>query len=91
MRRICVAAVLAGMAAGGAQAAEPKAAPAGQSKAETVDADFLEFLGSLDTEDEEWREFLESREIKSAAGKPVERKPPPKPPEVKQEDKVKKP
>jgi hypothetical protein len=91
MRRICVAAVLAVMAPAGTQAAEPKTKPAEQSKVEPVDADFLEFLGSLDTEDEDWREFLESREIKAASGKPVERKPPPKPPEVKQEEQVKKP
>jgi hypothetical protein len=74
MRRACIAAVLAGMAAGVVQAAEPKPAPAAEKPAagkdvEPIDAEFLEFLGSLDTEDEDWREFLESRPISNAAGK----------------------
>jgi len=91
MRRVCVAAVLAGMAGAGSPAAEPKTAPPAQSKVETVDADFLEFLGSLDTEEQEWREYLESREIRTAAGKPVEPKTPPKQPGPRKEEQVKKP
>jgi hypothetical protein len=95
MRRACVAALLAGVAAGAVQAAEPKAAPPVRSvpaKVEPVDAELLEFLGSLDTEEEEWREYLEDRPIK-AAGKPVEKKPPPPPdqPDPKQLQQVKKP
>lgn len=90
MRHALVTAVLAGLAAGSAQAAEPNPAPAAQKDVEPIDAEFLEFLGSLDTEDEDWREFLESRPINDAAGKQaVSRKPPPKP-DPKQ-DKVKKP
>jgi hypothetical protein len=85
MRRTCIAAVMAGLAAGSVQAAEPTPAPPAHKPAaakdvEPVDAEFLEFLGSLDTEDEDWREFLESRQIDKAAGKP-DRK----------QDKVKKP
>lgn len=90
MRRACVAALLAGVAAGAAHAAEPKAAPPAQSKLEPVDADFLEFLGSLDTEDEAWREYLENRPIPATAGKPAEQKAPPSQPEPKQQEKVKK-
>ena len=68
--------VAALMASGGVvAAAEP--AP--------VDAEFLEFLGSLDTEDEAWREYLAERPErvagKAAAGKPARRpeetRPPP--------------
>ena len=77
MSRACIAAVLIGLAAGTAQATEPKPAPAPADKkpaaekdVEPIDAEFLEFLGSLDTEDEDWREFLESRPINKAAGKP---------------------
>ena len=94
MRQACVAAVLASVAAGAVQAAEPKASPPTQSvpaKVEPVDAELLEFLGSLDTEEEEWREYLEDRPIK-AAGKPVEKKPPPPDqPDPKQLQQVKKP
>jgi hypothetical protein len=93
MRRACLAALLAGVAAGAVRAAEPKSAPPVQGapeKVEPVDADFLEFLGSLDTEDEEWREYLEDRPIK-AAGKPAEKKPPPAQPDPQQVKQVKKP
>jgi hypothetical protein len=75
VRRACLTVVLAGLIAGAAQAAEPapaKAAekkPAAEKDIEPIDADFLEFLGSLDTEDDDWREFLESRPINEAAGK----------------------
>lgn len=53
-----------------------------------VDAELLEFLGSLDTEEEDWRKYLEERPIQAAAGKPAEppppaREPAPKPAEVK--------
>jgi hypothetical protein len=81
------------MTAGVVQAAEPKVAPPAQSvpaKVEPVDAELLEFLGSLDTEEEEWREYLEDRPIK-AAGKPAEKKPPPDQPDPKQLQQVKKP
>lgn len=71
MRPALVAVVMAGLAAGAAQAAEAKAPP--PADVEPIDADFLEFLGSLDTEDEDWREFLESRPINNAAGKPEEK------------------
>lgn len=74
MRRAWLTAVLAGLVAGAAQAAEPRPAPADKKPAaeqdiEPVDADFLEFLGSLDTEDDDWREFLESRPINEAAAR----------------------
>lgn len=42
--------------AGTAAAAQPAGTP---------DADFLEFLGSLDVEDEEWRDFLAERPVES--------------------------
>jgi len=91
IRRVCIAAVLTGMTAGAAQAAEPKPAPPAQSAVEPVDAEFLEFLGSLDTEDVDWREFLESRPISNAAGKPAAQKAPPSRPDPKKQEKVKKP
>ena len=91
MRRACIVALLASVAAGAVQAAEPKPAPAAESKVEPVDADFLEFLGSLDTEEEEWREYLENRPIRDAAGKPAGQKSSPGKPDPKKQEKVKKP
>jgi hypothetical protein len=94
MRSACVAALLAGVVAGTAQAAEPKPAPPAQSapsKVEPVDVELLEFLGSLDTEEEEWREYLEERPVKAAAGKPVDQKASPGQPDPKQVKQVNKP
>jgi hypothetical protein len=81
---------MAALAAGTAPAAEP---------VPEVDADLLEFLGSLDTEDEEWRDYLAERPIRPEAGKPAspaagtpEAKGAEKaPPAKEQDDKVKKP
>jgi hypothetical protein len=83
MHRACVAALLVGVVSGAAHAAEPKSPPTAQSK---VDAEFLEFLGSLDTEDEEWREYLENRPIRATAGKPAEQKASPSQSEPRQPD-----
>jgi hypothetical protein len=95
MRSACVAVMLAGMAMDGAMAAEARPAPPAPGKVvEPVDVELLEFLGSLDTEDEEWREYLESRPVKEAAGKPEQKapaKPAPKQAGAKQQEKVKKP
>ena len=55
------AAALVVFGSGAAQAAEP---------VPPIDAEFLEFLGSLDTEDAEWREYLASRP-RAEAGKPA--------------------
>jgi hypothetical protein len=90
MRNACFAALLAGAATVATQGAEPGTAPPAQSKVEPVDVELLEFLGSLDTEEEEWREYLEERPVKAAAGKPVE-KPPASQPDPKQVKQVKKP
>ena len=90
MKGACIAVVLAGLATGAVQAAEPKPAPDTGKDVERIDAEFLEFLGSLDTEDEDWREFLESRPINNAAGKTAGQKTPAPKPDPKQ-DKVKKP
>jgi hypothetical protein len=56
-----------------------------------VDVELLEFLGSLDTEEEEWREYLEERPVKAAAGKPVGQKASPGQPDPKQVKQVNKP
>lgn len=50
---------LAGFGAGRAHAAQ---AP--------VDADLLEFLGSIG-EDDDWQDYLEQKPVKAAAGKPT--------------------
>jgi hypothetical protein len=42
--------------------------------AKKVDAELLEFLGSIDAEEEGWQEYLEQKPVK-----PVEKKPPQKP------------
>jgi hypothetical protein len=91
MRYACVAALLAGVAAGAAHAGEPQTPPPAQSKVEPVDAEFLEFLGSLDTEDEAWREYLETRPIRATAGKPAQQKaPPPSQPQPGKQEQVNK-
>ena len=67
MGRTLAALALAGLAAQAA-GAEPATA---RQKAPEVDAELLEFLGSLDDEEEGWQEYLEERWVKTAAGKPV--------------------
>lgn len=68
MRAAVLAGVIAGLAAQPMLAAEAaKPAPAAQE----ADAELLEFLGSLDEEDEDWRKYLEERPIQAAAGKPA--------------------
>lgn len=94
MRTACVTAMLAGIAMGAVHAAEPKPAKPVQDppgKIEAADAELLEFLGSLDTEEEAWREYLEDRPVKAAAGKPVAPKAPPAQPDPQQLKQVKKP
>lgn len=72
----------------GARAAEPPA---------PVDTELLEFLGSIDVEDEAWREYLAERPVRPEAGKPDGRKAEPEqqnrspPRDAKQRDKVKQP
>lgn len=73
--RALLAMLLAGCAAGGAEGAEPAK---GSPPAAVVDAELLEFLGSLDVEEEGWREYLEERPIRSAAAKPAPEKTPPR-------------
>lgn len=82
MRATTLAMLVAGMLPAAALAAEPapvKPAPArpapipakpvnAASEAE-VDMEFLEFLGSLDVEDKDWREYLEERPINKPAAK----------------------
>jgi hypothetical protein len=60
-RGVLAAAVLA-LGASGVQAAEASA---------EVDLELLEFLGSLDAEDEDWREYLAERPVRSEMGKPA--------------------
>jgi hypothetical protein len=52
-----------------AAAAKPAAAAPPASEAE-VDMELLEFLGSLDVEDKDWREYLEERPINKPTAKP---------------------
>jgi hypothetical protein len=87
VRTALLAMVLAGAAPGALQAAEPPpaksppakppaaaaktVAPAAAVSDTEVDMEFLEFLGSLDVEDKDWREYLEERPINKPAGKPA--------------------
>lgn len=86
-RGILLAAALLGTGAG-AQAAEPPA---------PVDTELLEFLGSIDAEEEAWREYLAERPVRPEAGKPADKAPEqeqetePPPRGSKQRDKVKQP
>lgn len=45
--------------------------PAGKPVVPAADAELLEFLGSLDAEEEGWQEFLAERPIDTAQGKPA--------------------
>jgi hypothetical protein len=83
MRRALLLCALAGCGASGAKAMQP-----------AVDAELLEFLGSIDSEDEGWQEYLEHKPVKPA-DKPAAKQPPkqeaktppPKPEEKKVKDK----
>lgn len=62
--RSLLAVAMSGLAVNAAQAAEsPK----------KVDAELLEFLGSIDVEEEGWQDYLEQKPVK-----PAEKKPPQK-------------
>jgi hypothetical protein len=53
------------------RATEPPA-----KKVEPADADLIEFLGSVDSDDEGWKQYL----ARTGARMPVAKKPPPAPP-----------
>ena len=87
MRRALLLCALSGCGSAGALAAQPP-----------VDADLLEFLGSVDSDDDAWQEYLEHRPVKpadkTASKEPVRRTvkqpaktAPPKPEEKKVQDK----
>jgi hypothetical protein len=75
---------LAGLGSAGAKAAQPP-----------VDAELLEFLGSVDSDDESWQEYLEHKPVKppppdkpvAKQAKPVAKTEPPKHDEKKVTDK----
>lgn len=58
-------------------------APRAHAAQAPVDADLLEFLGSIG-EDDDWQDFLEQKPVKAAAGKPAKepQKTPAKTPDV---------
>lgn len=64
-RNSTLAVAAAILLSGAAQAAE---------NAKQVDAELLEFLGSIDAEEEGWQEYLEQKPVR-----PVDKKPPQKP------------
>lgn len=73
-------------------------AHAGEAPPPAADLELLEFLGSLDTEEEEWREYLAERPIRPEAGKPAasaprdpQRRESAPPAKEKTDDKVKQP
>ena len=69
MHRALLTLMLAGTAAAPAHAAEPV-------DTALLDAELLEFLGSVDTEaDEAWRDYLEERPMRATARQPADRKP----------------
>jgi hypothetical protein len=66
---------------------QPLALRASQPAAKTVepaDADLIEFLGSVDSDDEGWKQYL----ARTGARKPVAKDPPPPPPSSSAPDKV---
>ncbi len=46
-------------------------APRAHAAQAPVDADLLEFLGSIGEDDDDWQDFLEQKPVKAAAGKPA--------------------
>lgn len=67
MRRALPAGLLLGLCATGAMAAQP----AGNARpADEVDMELLEFLGSIDSEEEGWQEYLEQKPVKPVARAP---------------------
>lgn len=81
MRRALLLCALAGFGVG-TRAAQPP-----------VDAELLEFLGSIDSDDDSWQEYLEKKPVKPAA-RQAAKQPPPKqepktpPPRQSEEKKV---
>lgn len=73
MRKALLICALAGLATSPAQAAE-----------KAVDADLLEFLGSLDSDEAGWHDYLEQGAVKAAGKAPVKASPPAAPADVKQ-------
>jgi hypothetical protein len=72
MRRTLLMCALAGVLANAAPAAE-----------KSVDGDFLEFLGSLDSEDDGWHDYLEKAPVKTVGKVPVSNPPAPDAKQVK--------
>jgi hypothetical protein len=75
--------LLIGLVAEGSPVAAAQAATTPVAAA-AVDAELLEFLGSLDSEEEGWQEYLEHRPVKVAAKTPNKAPPPHSPPDTKQ-------
>jgi hypothetical protein len=69
MVRSMLLAVVAGLPMNVARAATPPP--------KVVDAELLEFLGSLDVEEDGWQEYLEQKPVKAPVKQP-EKAPPPK-------------
>jgi hypothetical protein len=69
MVRSALLAAVAGLTMHAARAAAPPP--------KEVDAELLEFLGSLDVEEDGWQEYLEQKPVKAPAKQP-EKAPPPK-------------
>lgn len=61
----------------------PLAATAGED-ARKVDAELLEFLGSIDAEDEGWQDYLEQKPVKPAKAPAKKQAPAPEKPDPKQ-------
>jgi hypothetical protein len=74
MMKSVPAAVVAALFAATTQAAQ---------SAQQVDAELLEFLGSIDAEEEGWQEYLEQKPVKPVQ-KPPEKSPAPRKPDPKQ-------
>jgi hypothetical protein len=75
MMKSVPAAVVAALFAATTQAAQ---------SAQQVDAELLEFLGSIDAEEEGWQEYLEQRPVKPVQKPSQEKSPAPRKPDPKQ-------
>lgn len=74
-----IAPLVAALLASGVACAEDAA----QLDAAKLDAEFLEFLGSLDSDDEVWTEFLDSADLAKLSPATDEAKAEPEPKKVK--------
>jgi hypothetical protein len=72
-----VALAPAGRADDTRHAATPAKSPTKSATVPEADDDLLDFLGSVDSDDQEWNDYLSHTDIVKVANKPAAKSPPP--------------